>query len=385
VESSRLVGGRLLRRGYTTGSCAAAAAGAAAWMLLNQAARDRYPLVTPKGIELRLKVENPQFSVDKASCAVRKDESDDPDVTKGIAVYAELTRRESGVFIEGGKGVGRVTRPGLDQPVGNAAINSTPRMMIQKECEAVARESGYTGGFSVLVSIPQGEELASRTFNPKAGIIGGISVLGTTGIVEPMSEAAYADSLRVEMHQLFAVGKRELLITVGNFAEAFARDHLLLSMESQVKCSNFIGAAFSSAVETGFKKALLIGHIGKLVKLGIGIFNTHSSHGDGRMETLISCALSAGGELPLLRAIADCVSTDAALDRLREAGLLDKTMGILGQRIEENLNRYAGSSIEAAFVCFAKTSSKPAASTEKQGEVAAQSSNAAHVMEGFRL
>jgi cobalt-precorrin-5B (C1)-methyltransferase len=385
VEASRFVGGKLLKKGYTTGSCAAAAAGAAAWMLLNQKPRDRYCLVTPKGIELDLGMLDVRFDAEKASCAVRKDESDDPDVTRGIVVYAEVTRRERGVFIDGGKGVGRITKPGLDQPVGNAAINSTPRMMIQKECEAVAREMGYTGGFSVIVSLPQGEELAPLTFNPRAGIVGGISILGTTGIVEPMSEQAYADSLRVEMNQLFVEGKRELLITVGNFAEAFARERLRLSMESRVKCSNFVGVAFSAAIEIGFRRALLIGHIGKLVKLGIGIFNTHSSHGDGRMETLISCALAAGGEVPLLRAISRCVSTDAALDSIRDAGLLEPSMAILGGRMEENLRRFTGSSIEAAFVCFAKTSSAPARTTEKHGEVVTQSGNAAHLMEDFRL
>jgi cobalt-precorrin-5B (C1)-methyltransferase len=357
-------------------------------MLLTQTEVDHYRLLTPKGIALELSIEDARLSAQQASCAVRKDLSDDPDVTKGIAVYAELSRREAGILIDGGRGVGRVTKPGLDQRVGNAAINSTPRAMIRRECEAVARECGYGGGFSVIISIPAGEELAPKTFNPRAGIVGGISVLGTTGIVEPMSEAAYADSLRLEMNQLFADGKRDILITVGNFAERFARVNLGLSLPSRVKCSNFIGEAFSAAAEIGFKRALLIGHIGKLVKLGIGIFNTHSSHGDGRMETLIAAALQAGAGLPLLRSLLACVSTDAALDYLREAGLLSQSMEILGKRMEENLNRFAGSTLEAAFVCFAKTSSQPAADTdadtEKHGEVAAQSSNAASMIEAFR-
>jgi cobalt-precorrin-5B (C1)-methyltransferase len=200
-----------------------------------------------------------------------------------------------------------------------------------------------------------------------------------------MSEAAYADSLRVETRQLFAAGKRDVLITVGNFAERFAREDLGLPLESRVKCSNFVGEAFSAAAESGFKRALLVGHIGKLVKLGIGIFNTHSSRGDGRMETLISAALSAGADLRVLRALSECVSTDAALDCLRAAALLGATMEILGKRMEENLFRFSGASIEAAFVCFAKTSSAPAAGTEKRGEVVAQSGNAARMMEDFRL
>ena len=173
----RLVNGRLMRRGWTTGTCAAAAAGAAAWMLLFQQKRETYSIVTPKGITLSLKVEEPEIHTDSASCGIRKDSGDDPDVTKGVVVYATVRYRESGIHIDGGEGIGRVTKPGLDQPVGNAAINSTPRKMISRECERVAAEAEYNGGFEVLISVPAGVEIASRTFNPKVGITGGISIL----------------------------------------------------------------------------------------------------------------------------------------------------------------------------------------------------------------
>jgi cobalt-precorrin-5B (C1)-methyltransferase len=206
--SSRFVNGRLMRRGYTTGSCAAAAAGAAAWMLLAQSKRETWPLVTPGGTALNLEVLNQTFDRESAACAVRKYSGDDPDVTKGVLVCATVRRIPSGVRIDGGKGVGRVTKPGLDQPVGNAAINSTPRRMIAAECQAACAETGYDGGLEVVISIPDGEELAPKTFNPRVGILGGISVLGTSGMVEPMSEKAWADSMRVEMRQLFAEGRR---------------------------------------------------------------------------------------------------------------------------------------------------------------------------------
>jgi cobalt-precorrin-5B (C1)-methyltransferase len=400
VLSSRLVDGCLLRRGYTTGSCAAAAAGAAAWMLLSQSKRETYSLVTPAGTALDLALHDQTFTTESAACAVRKYSGDDPDVTRGVLVRASVRRLPAGIRIDGGSGVGRVTKPGLDQPVGSAAINSTPRRMIAAECQAVCAETGYDGGLEVVISIPGGEELARKTFNPRVGILGGISILGTSGMVEPMSEKAWADSMRVEMRQLFAEGRRNVLITVGNYAAVFARNTLGLSLDSQVKCQNFIGEALAAASETGFERALLVGHLGKLVKLGIGIVSTHSSHGDGRMETLVFCALEAGASLELLRDIAGCVSTDAVLALLRGAGLLEAAMNILRTRIEATMSRHAAETLETGFVCFGKASAVSGASftetpagaagsdygalSRDDGEIVARSANAASLTEFFR-
>jgi cobalt-precorrin-5B (C1)-methyltransferase len=381
MESLRLVNGQLLRRGYTTGTCAAAAAGAAASMLLNQSRIDVYELTTPNGFKLSLEIEDVKLNTKAVSCAVRKDFSDDPDITRGIAVYAEVRLCDNGIDIKGGPGVGRVTKKGLDQDVGEAAINSTPRRMIINECTMAAKKAGYTGGFVITISVPGGEELALKTFNPRVGITGGISILGTTGIVEPMSEKAYIESLRLDLRQLYAEGKRDVLIIVGNFAKSFAAHTLNLPLDSFIKCSNFIGEAFNAAAESGFKRALLIGHIGKLVKLGIGILNTHSSVADGRMETLVCCALEAGASLSLLHNIAACVSTDAVLDLLREAGLLQETMQVLQHRMEETLKRQT--LIESGFICFGKTSSAPVTGSEKDGEVIARSENAKELVTLF--
>lgn len=398
--SSRFVNGRLLRRGYTTGSCAAAAAGAAAWMLLAQTKRETYSLVTPAKTVLNLRIRDQTFDGDSAACAVQKYSGDDPDATRGVLVFASARRAPAGIHIDGGEGVGRVTKPGLDQPVGSAAINSTPRRMIAGECQAVCAELGYDGGLEVVISVPGGEALAQKTFNPRVGILGGISILGTSGMVEPMSEKAWADSMRVEMRQLFAEGRRDLLITVGNFAAGFARNVLGLSLDSQVKCQNFIGEALAAASEAGFERALLVGHLGKLVKLGIGIVSTHSSHGDGRMETLVFCALEAGASLELLRGIAGCVSTDAGLVLLREAGLLEAVMDILRVRIEATMRRHSAEALETGFVCFGKAAavsgalfgetaagaagSDYGALSRDDGEIVAQSANAAALMEFFR-
>lgn len=349
---SRFVGGKLLRCGYTTGTCAAAAAKAAAAMLLDGAICRTSALRTPNGIELVLDVAEVEVSPEYVRCAIQKDSGDDPDITNGCLVYAKVQKTSEGIVIRGGEGVGRVTKPGLDQPVGAHAINSVPRRMIVSECEAVCRERGYEGGLSVTISIPNGEALARRTFNPRLGIVGGLSILGTTGIVEPMSEAAIVSTIDAELSILAATGFRNVVLTIGNHGEAFARERLGLGLESHVKCSNFVGETLASAAAKGFEKALLIGHIGKLVKLGIGITNTHSNRGDGRMETLITCALEAGASLEILQGILHCVSTDAALDCLHDAGLLSATMNILRIRIEDTLSRHIAGSLEIGLVCF---------------------------------
>lgn len=377
MEFRRNVNGKLLRCGYTTGSCAAAAAKAAALMLLGGAPVECVSISTPKGLTLTLDVLDILLSGDQASCAVRKESGDDPDATNGVLIYVRVARSAQGICIDGGRGVGRVTRPGLDQPVGAAAINSVPREMIRRELRAAAEKYGYAGGFSVVVYIPGGEELAKRTFNPRMGIEGGISVIGTTGIVEPMSNQAMADTIRLELRQLKAAGVRDVLLTPGNYGEAFARESLGLSMDGHIACSNFIGDAIDGAVELGFLRILLVGHIGKLVKLGLGVTNTHSSCGDGRMETLLACALEAGAKLPLLKGISHSVTADAALTLIGEAGLLEKTMAELGKRIDACLNRRVPEGVTIGYLCF--TNAPP-----RRG-VLAKSVNADELMEIWRI
>jgi len=377
LELTKNVNGKLLRCGYTTGSCAAGAAKAAARMLLNGKRVDSVELDTPKGVRLTLDILEQELGDGWVSCAVRKDSGDDPDVTAGILVFARAEKTPSGITVDGGEGVGRVTKPGLDQPVGAAAINSTPRRMIAENVAQVCREAGYDGGIAVTVSIPGGRELAARTFNPRMGIEGGISVLGTSGIVEPMSNRALVDTVTLELRQLAARGVRRLLLVPGNYGRDFAADKLGLKVDECVSCSNFIGDAIDAAVECGFTEILLVGHIGKLVKLGIGQTNTHSSAGDGRMETLTTCALLCGAELDTLRRVAECVTTDAALDILKEAGLKDEVCAALGQRIQATLERRVPSGVEIGYVLFTNR--------EDLGGRLHQSDNAEHLMENWRV
>lgn len=345
-----------MRYGYTTGSCAAAAAKAATQMLLSDAPISKIVISTPKGVDLMLDILETRKASGTVECAIRKDSGDDPDVTDGMLVFASVKRIEQGIEIEGGEGVGRVTKPGLDQPVGAAAINSVPRQMIKNEVEIICKEWGYKGGIAVTISIPKGVELAKRTFNPRLGIEGGISIIGTSGIVEPMSNQALVDTIKIEIRQLAASGAKDILLTPGNYGEKFAKESLKMSLRGRVICSNFIGDAIDAAVEEGFLRILLVGHIGKLVKLGIGMTNTHSSYGDGRIEALIVCALQAGADLPLLHKLTTCVTTDATLQDLHKAGLMKETLSILGKRIEDCLQRRVPENIEIGFICFSNAS-----------------------------
>lgn len=352
MELKRFVNNQMMRYGYTTGTCAAAAAGAAVEMLLTGKAVANRSIMTPKGILVEVEILDPVFDRDSASCAVRKDGGDDPDMTNGLLIYATVQKTPHGITIDGGQGVGRVTKPGLDQPVGNAAINSTPRRMITQSVECACRDCGYSGGISVVISVPEGARVGAKTFNPHLGIEGGISILGTSGIVEPMSDKAIIDSARAEISVLRQSGQDNLLMTIGNYGEHFARDYLQLDLSKRMKCSNFIGDALNDAVELGFESVLLIGHIGKMVKLGAGIMNTHSARADARMEILLACALEAGADLDTLREILKCATTDAAVEVLDAAGVLQASMDILGKRIQKYLNRRIGDHIRYGAMVF---------------------------------
>ena len=330
-----LVDGKKLRFGYTTGTCAAAAAKAATLYLLTGQAPAAVKICTPKGIDLTLPVEEATREGSAARCAVRKFSGDDPDVTDGALVYAAISiSKAPGIHIDGGQGVGRATKPGLKVPVGAAAINPGPRAMIEQAVREALDQIEEVRGVDVVISVPEGEALAQKTFNPRLGIVGGISILGTSGIVEPMSEEALVDSIRLEIRQRKALGDQRLILAPGNYGTDFLRDTFGIGEERIVKVSNYIGKALDTAVEVSFSEVLLAGHIGKLVKLSGGIMNTHSREGDGRAELMAACALRAGADGDTARAILECVTTDEMLRIIREKGLLDRAMEVMAQRID---------------------------------------------------
>ena len=343
-----------LRCGFTTGSCAALATQAATRALLSgDAAQASAHIVTPSGIPVEADVESCTLEDGTATAAVRKDAGDDCDATDGILVMATVSAaREAGVRIEGGTGVGRITKPGLQQPVGAAAINNGPRAMIRAEAEAVAAQLGYTGGLDVLVSIPEGQAVAAKTFNPHLGIEGGISVLGTSGIVEPKSLSALLDSIDLEVRQLAALGNKTILIVPGNYGHDFAQTLPQLDRMPQVSCANFIGQTLDFCLRYGFENILVVGHIGKLVKVVGGIMDTHSRVADCRCEIMCAHAAMAGAGPETCRAIMAAATTDAALDILREAGLAEAVVASVGAAIHERLRRRCAGGAQCQFITF---------------------------------
>lgn len=328
-----------MKYGFTTGSCAAAASGAAAYMLLTGKTKTDITVETPSGRIFKAAILDIKRSENSVSCAVRKTAGDDPDITDGALIYSEVSIRESGFSIDGGKGVGRVTRPGLDQPVGAAAINRVPREMIEKEVREVCSFAGYSGGLKIIISVPEGERLAEKTFNPKLGIAGGISILGTSGIVEPMSERAFIETIRLELKQKRAEGERRAVISPGNYGREFMKKSYGFDLDRSVKCGNFIGLTVDMAKEEGFGELLLVGHIGKLIKVAGGIMNTHSREADCRMEILASLGLLCGADGGTARSILRCALTDEAVEILDEAGIKQAVMDMAVERICGNLER----------------------------------------------
>jgi len=346
-----------MRQGFTTGSCAAAAAKAAVYMLLGGVLKTSVSITTPNGTEYTAEIVNIERHDRSVSCGVVKDSGDDPDITNGCTVYACVSLCEDsaeGVYIDGGEGVGRVTKPGLDQPVGNAAINSVPRLMIESGVREVMELFDYTGSLRVIISVPGGMDLAEKTFNPRLGIVGGISILGTSGIVEPMSTRALLDTIAVELNQKRALGYDRIAIAPGNYGLDFMRESFGFDLDRAVKCSNFIGETINMAAAAGIKRLLLIGHIGKLIKVSGGIMNTHSAEADCRMELMVSSALRAGLSAGDALRILDCVNTDEAYDIILKAGITDAFSAAVMEKISFYLKKKAAGRLETECIMFSK-------------------------------
>lgn len=379
--------GSFLRLGYTTGSCGAAAAKAAAYMLLTGENLDYVDLRTPKGIPLHLEVLDVERGGGCVSCAIQKDAGDDPDVTDGIMVYAKVSKRgpKEGkglphINITGGPGVGIVTKPGLDQPVGAAAINQTPRRMITQELQRLCETYHYPYGLSVELSVPGGQALAENTFNPRLGILGGISILGTTGIVEPMSESALIASIRLEFKQQAKLGRKSLVVTPGNYGQAFLKENFPLQLRDGIKCSNFVGEAIDFAAELGMEDLLFVAHIGKFIKVAGGIFQTHSRNADSRMEILTANAVLAGAGQPLLTELMQAVTTEEGIRILEASGYLGPTMEQVMGRLSRHLERRGAGRLNLGAIVFSSELGKRSQGTGELGRTA----NAEEIIEKIR-
>ncbi len=338
--------------GFTTGSCAAAAAKAATLMLFEGAPAGSVSIMTPSGREYQTEISHIMLTNDasckNASCAVKKPESDDPDVTAGMLIYAQAgfedkeesyVNHKRHVIIEGGRGIGKVTKPGLDQPVGEYAINSVPRAMIEQEVLGVMEEYEYDGTIRIVISAPEGENIAAKTFNPRLGIEGGISIIGTSGLVEPMSTKALIDTIAVELRQQMAMKTPVAVVSPGNYGFDFMRQTYGYDLEKAVKCSNYIGEAIDIARNLGFSKMLLVGHMGKLVKLAGGIMNTHSREADCRMELMAASAVRAGASPKALTHILDSVSTEEAYGYMMDEHIEKECSKYLMEKIAYHLKK----------------------------------------------
>lgn len=348
-------GGKRLRCGYTTGTCAALAAAAAAQLLFSGSVPKKVGLITPKGIPVEVSPVQCSLEQDAARCAVVKDGGDDIDATAGAEIFAEVKRRkEPGILIQGGKGVGRVTKPGLDQPVGEAAINRVPRQMIQAAVEQVMETMGEECGLEITISVPEGEAIAKKTFNPQLGIEGGISIIGTSGIVEPMSLQALLDTKKIELRQAVAQDPKRVVFTPGNYGQAFLREHLARETAGVpvVVCSNFIGELLDASSAAGLEQVLLVGHMGKLVKLAGGIMNTHSRYADCRTELFCAHAAVCGGTRELCQALMEAPTSDACVELLQAADLWEAVRDSLLEAIQCQLDRRTGGDCQAGAVLF---------------------------------
>lgn len=328
-----------MKKGFTTGTCAQAAAKAAAAMLTTGKLLKKVRIETPSGTSLNLNLIGQKIKKYSASCAVVKDSGDDPDITNGVKIYAEVRlSARRGVTIVGGCGVGRVTKPGLAVGVGEYAINPVPLQMINKEVSAFLPQGK---GLEVIISVPEGKELARQTFNPRLGVIGGISIIGTSGIVVPKSLDAYKASLSLQLDVLKATKHKKAVLVLGYVGERFAKEVLKIDDDSIIKIGDHVGFMLKECFKKKIKEVLLIGHIGKLVKISKGQFNTHSKFGDNRIDTIAAYAKACGAKKEVVEELLKQATAEAAIDILRKNGLM-KIFEMIAQKIAISIKEFLG-------------------------------------------
>ncbi|HCJ79770.1 MAG TPA: cobalamin biosynthesis protein CbiD [Desulfotomaculum sp.] len=321
-----VVKGKKLRRGFTTGTCAAAAAKGATMMLFSPDPGEEVEVTLPAGLVIKLKIQNREKRDSYARCCVIKDAGDDPDVTNGLAIWATAKKIKEGIHVKGGQGVGIVTRPGLAVAPGQPAINPGPLAMIKNEVEKAflacrgVKFSAPTG-VEITIQVPEGEVVARKTMNSRLGIQGGISILGTTGLVEPMSEEAFKTSLTPQISQAIALGYKDIVMTPGRQSEKWAIEKYGLPAEAVVQMSNFVGYMLEECGRLGVKKVLLFGPLGKLVKVAAGIFHTHNRLSDARRETIMAHAALAGANQDIIKQIWECATTNEAVKIIKSNNL----------------------------------------------------------------
>ncbi|HFL2520573.1 TPA: cobalt-precorrin-5B (C(1))-methyltransferase CbiD [Clostridioides difficile] len=372
MEEYVYIDGKKYRRGYTTGSCATGASKAAVYMLITKNRINTINIDTPKGIPLLLKVDNINISDTFVECSIKKDGGDDIDATHTMDIYARaeivakndknkgyLTLKDIDslstnseckselykfIRVYGGTGIGVVTKKGLSVDVGKPAINPTPLKMINHEIRKFIGDNfesilGNDKVLKITIFAPQGETVAKKTFNPRLGIVGGISIIGTTGIVEPMSDDGWKKSLSIELQMKKEQGLDKIILVPGNHGEQFIREKLNLDIKYVVRVSNFIGYMIKEAQRIGYKKILMAGHIGKFIKVSAGIFNTHSKVADARSEILVANLALMGARYEFLNKINQCLTTEEAVELINNSEYRE-VYNILSNKCRERVKQY---------------------------------------------
>ncbi|HRX70055.1 MAG: cobalt-precorrin-5B (C(1))-methyltransferase [Gammaproteobacteria bacterium] len=317
-----------LRYGYTTGACATAASLAAACRLLTGIDLDQIEITLPRGQRAQFSLEYCRLTPQSAEAAVIKDAGDDPDITHGALISAQVTLHEqAGVKFYAGPGVGTVTLPGLPIPVGEPAINPTPRRMITDHLTCLAAEQGYHGGFAVTIGVEHGEELARKTLNPRLGVVGGLSILGTTGIVRPFSCSAYIASIQQAIEVARANGLTHIAACTGATSEQTIRQYYGLPDIALIEMGDFAGAVLKHLRRTPISRLSLVGGFGKISKLAAGHLDLHSYHSSIDLSLLAVEAAALGADSRLQEAIRTANTSQRALTLAHSAGLP------LGERI----------------------------------------------------
>ncbi|MBB1127982.1 cobalt-precorrin-5B (C(1))-methyltransferase CbiD [Limosilactobacillus balticus] len=359
--------GRKLRKGFTTGTTATAATVAAIRTLLNQEPQETVTVHAANGKTAIFDVEQTDFDEQQASCAIKKDGGDDQDATDGALIFATVKLRDDNeIHLDGGKGVGRVTKEGLANKPGMPAINPTPRRVIK----AAAREEvGEKRGVDIVISVPEGERIAKLTYNPRLGIVGGISILGTSGVVTPMSESSWKHSISIEMNIHRKRSDNTIVLVPGNYGEDFAKDELGIPSAKIVQMSNFVGYVLHETQRLGFTKVLIVGDLGKMIKVAGGIFSTHSKDADARAEIMVAnLALMGGVPTAFLRKINQCLTTISMIKMIDEAGY-QEVYQMIADKIKlraEKLLAHREPHVEIDAVIFSRESGFLAASKPLQ-------------------
>ena len=329
--------GKKLRKGFTTGTTATAASAAAARAILQQKSQTKITVLTANGKKATFKIQKCKFNLRVSTVAIKKDGGDDIDITDGMLIYATvILRKDSKITLTGGKGIGKVTKKGLPNPPGSDSINPVPRKVIPK---GVRKVLGPDKGADIIIWAPEGEKIARKTANPKLGIRGGISILGTTGIVVPMSKAALKSSISLKMNVERQEGKNSLILTPGNYGEAFVKKVLKLSLDKQVQMSNFVGYALLESQRLKFKKVLLVGDLGKMIKVSAGIFSTHSKDADARAEIMVANLALMGAPANFLKKIYRCLTTVSMVELINKAGYED-VYQIIVEKIKQRAEKF---------------------------------------------